>query len=76
MIYTCLKEIRQPIFPKDLINYLKRSPIFFKGIFQNDEIKKLKYMPVNVMPADYLRLYYKKFKMFLKIKGKKKLYRM
>ncbi len=33
-------------------------------------------MPVNVMSADYLRLYYKKFKMFLKIKGKKKLYRM
>ena len=30
-----LKEIKYPIFPKDLLNYLKKSPIYFKGIFPN-----------------------------------------
>jgi len=32
MIYICLKEINFPVFPKDVLNYMKKSPLFFKGI--------------------------------------------
>ena len=35
IIFLSLKEIKYPIFPKDLLNYLKKSPIYFKGIFPN-----------------------------------------